>query len=170
MKNFSVVSGDGYAIVALRIPQAKPSPKFCLTFAGLINDRGGWVASIQVGQSVYTRRFSRTPGRFIGSLLNDLKKVKLALTFRPVYAEWNNYWMVDHVDSWGVKRFSTGYAYLKWRTESIESQDENRFSCGLTDRESYEIYLEAVEAEKADGYRRTSRDYGLEAFENGGYW
>ncbi|MGW8181599.1 MAG: hypothetical protein ACWGQW_22950, partial [bacterium] len=86
-----------------------------------------------------------------------------------VYASWSNYWMVDHVEEWGTKRLSCGLAYLRWVEYQYSNQDENRFSCRITDRAEYEAHLRAVRREEETGYRQTSRDHGLEHVENHGW-
>ena len=168
-KLISTIATDGACIVNVNIPQ--DGEPFRLCFAGIINSGGGWYASVRVGRGeVVGKRFYRTPGEWIRDrVVYPLKRLKLMLNPFPVYAGWRNYWMVDHVESWGVKRFSCGLSYVRWADRERREADENLFSCWLEDRDAYEAHERAVQREKDTGYRQTSRDYGLEAFENGGW-
>lgn len=138
MKLISVTSSSAFCIFTLRIPQDGEPYEVCV--AGLINPHGGWYVSMKVGDGpVRGKRFNRTPGEWIrDEVVYRWRRVKLALDPRPVYVWYENYWMVDCCSTYGVRRLSSGLAYLRWRDRQINGQDENRFSCQRIDREAYE--------------------------------
>lgn len=165
-KLFSFYTVKGFFMFSLRIPQARPSEVLNIHLIWLERIHGGSCFELRVGVSrAWVLQSNWVPHDFI----RKWNSLCLWLNPFPVYAGWRNYWMVDHVEDWGVKRLRSGRAYLKWVERSELAQDENRFSCYLTDRADYEQYEESKRLEVEDGYRRTSRDYGLEQFEERGY-
>jgi len=95
----------------------------------------------------------------------------LSLKPTPVYADWRCVYHVDPYEEWGVRRFNSGLAAVKWaKAQDADYDSESSFSYHWATEEDFVQYQRAVKKEKETGYRQLSRDHQLEAFEDGGYW
>lgn len=123
---------------------------------------------------------------FIGFRLNEIKKCKILKTpkkirkymflfsiyyrytktflkylfkFKPIYVIRKEYDYVDHVMSSSPRKYKNGFEF--WTVYHKDDLSTKDIDLG------YNLYLDFISKEEYENSKSSSRDYGLEAFENG---
>ena len=136
----------------------------------LKNGHGNWMIGIKFFKFTSIIRTIKLP-RFISRNLRRLSFIiyyiktffKYSFNTFPIYVIRTEYDYVDHASSSYPQKFNSGFSFWCYyhKSELLEYFRPRDIDCG------YNLYLDFISRDEYLNSQCTSRDYALEAFENG---